>query len=210
MMDQPPMSCELVDERELDRRYTAGTLSETEATAFEEHFFGCDRCWALVKGGAGVTAALRSGGVDPAVRGSRAVIPPVRKATWWKPMALVAGLAIVVLGTWRAVQLSPPANPQAIRGGRDSIAVHSELAAGRWRAAWIPVREATSYRVRVFTGDGRLLLTRESTDTSVILPADSLATLGSGGAIYLEVQGFDQLRRPLARSPLTPLSGAVR
>jgi anti-sigma factor RsiW len=50
-MDEQPMTCELVDQRELDRRYLTGQLNDNEASAFEAHYFACDRCWALVKGG---------------------------------------------------------------------------------------------------------------------------------------------------------------
>ena len=195
MMDQPPMTCELVNQRELDRRYLAGQLSEEEATAFEAHYFECDRCWELVKSGAGVRATLKAGCTLAAA--------PVR--AWWRPLALAAALVLVFLGTWRVVGSRGRNDPDAIRGARDSIAVRSELSAGLWRTSWPTVSGAASYRVRVFDADGRLLLTRESSDTNIELPADSLSTLGGGGTLYLDIQGFDQLRRPVARSPLTPL-----
>lgn len=195
MMNQPPMTCELVDQRELDRRYVAGQLNEDEAAAFEAHYFGCDRCWSLVKGGADVRAAFAASGVAPAAR----------PRTWWKPLAIAAGLGLVALGVWRVAGPGVTADRDAIRGDRDSLAVHSELSVGLWRANWPSVLGAASYRVRVFTGDGQLLLTRESADTTVTLSADSLATLGRGGTLYLEVQGFDRLLRPVARSPLVAL-----
>ncbi|MGH7658286.1 MAG: zf-HC2 domain-containing protein, partial [Gemmatimonadales bacterium] len=88
-MDERPMTCELVDQNELDRRYLEGRLSEEEAAAFEAHYFGCDRCWELVKGGAAVRAAL-----DHDTR-----VPAPRERAWWKPLAIAAGLAIVAFGT---------------------------------------------------------------------------------------------------------------
>ena len=194
-MDQLPITCELVDQRELNRRYVAGQLDEADAAAYEKHYFGCDRCWNLVKGGAGVRAALVAGGV----------LPASRRSAWWKPLAIAAGLGVVLLGTWRVVGPRDGADGDAIRGSQDSIAVHSELSAGRWRAEWPSVPGAASYRVRVFTGDGRLFLTRDLSDTTLNLPADSLSTLAPGEALFLDVQGFDQLRRPVARSPLTLL-----
>lgn len=195
MMDEPPMTCALVDQNELDTRYLAGRLSEAEAAAFEEHYFACDRCWELVKGGAGVRAALAQAG--PARR--------VSPRAWWKPVALAAGLGIAVLGTWRAVTTREVPDRDAVRGAGDSLAVRSEVSAGVWRAAWPTVSGAASYRVRFFAGDGQLLSSRELTDTSLGIPADSLSAIGQGAPLYLDVQGFDQLRRPVARSPLIPL-----
>jgi hypothetical protein len=195
MMDQSPITCELVDQHELDRRYVAGLLDEAEAAAFEAHYYGCDRCWALVKGGAGVRASLLSSGA----------IAVSRPRSWWKPLALAAGLGVILLGTWRVVSPPRAADPDAIRGRPDSIAVQTGLEAGRWTAVWPPLPDAVSYQARIFTGEGRVILTRELSDTSLTLPADSLATLGPGGPLYLEVQGFDLLRRPVGRSPLTSL-----
>jgi hypothetical protein len=192
MMDERPMTCEQVDQHELDIRYLAGRLSDSEAAAFEEHYFGCDRCWGLVKGGAGVRAAMGDG----------AVVRAVRPRAWWKPLAIAAGLAVVALGVWRLVPSREPADRDAIRGVGDSIAVQSVLSAGSWRAAWPVVSEAASYRVRIFAGDGRLLFTRQVTDTTIGLSADSLAAIGQGAPLYVDVQGFDVLRRPVGRSPL--------
>ena len=194
-MDEPLTTCALVDQEDWDRRYLAGSLSDAEATAFEAHYFGCDRCWALVKGGAGIRSALAH----------RGALPTVRPRPWWQPLAVAAGLGIVAFGTWQAVRSSHPSDPDAIRGGGDSLAVRSELSAGVWHAAWPAVALVTSYRVRVFAEGGRLLLTREGADTSLGLPADSLAAMGGESPLYLEVEGFDQLRRPVVRSPLIQL-----
>ena len=195
MMSKQPMTCEFVDQHELDRRYVAGRLSEPEAAAFEAHFFECDRCFGLVKGGAGVRSALAHRGALPADR------PRPR----WMPLAIAAGLGLVALGTWQAIGPRQPGDDDAIRGSEDSLAVRSDLASGFWRVGWPAVAEATSYRVRVFAEGGLLLLTKEVTDTVLALPADSLAALGGASALYLDVEGFDLLRRPVARSPLMPL-----
>lgn len=196
MMDERPMTCALVDQNELDTRYLAGRLSEAEAAAFEEHYFACDRCWGLVQAGAGVRAALAKGGA----------VPNVRPRAWWKPLAIAAGLGIAVLGTWRAVATREVPDRDAVRGAGDSLAVRSEVSAGVWRAAWPSVSEAASYRVRFFAADGRLLASRELTDTTLGIPADSLSAIGQGAPLYLDVQGFDMLRRPVARSPLIRLT----
>ncbi len=195
-MPEQPLTCELVDQNELDCRYLEGRLTEAEANAFEEHYLGCDRCWELIKGGAGVRAALHGGGATLASRPRR----------WWRPLAIAAGLGIVTFGSWQAVTSRDAAMPDAIRGAGDSLAVQSGFAAGAWRTAW-PANSAVAwYRVRLFAADGRLLFTREVTDTSLNISATSLSASDRLAPVYLEVEGFDLMRRPVRRSPLLPLN----
>lgn len=195
MMTQGPITCEWVDQNDLDRRYVQGQLTEAEAAAFEEHFFGCDRCFQLVKGGAGVRAALR----PPAAK------PSTRVGSWWKPLAVAAGIGIVALGSWRLYTARGGTAVDGMRGSGDSLAVRTTFITGSWRLAWPAVAEATSYRVRVSASDGQLLFSRETGDTALTIAADSLPG-DAGTALYLDVLGFDQLRQPVARSPLIPLS----
>ncbi len=61
------------------------------------------------------------------------------------------------------------------------------------------------YQIRVFTGSGRLVLTRETADTGASLPADSLSAQAVGEDLYLEVGALDRLSRPVASSRLAPL-----
>ncbi len=195
MMAEQPMTCEWVDQNELDRRYLEGRLSEAEANAFEEHYFGCDRCWELVKGGAGLRAAQRGG---EAIRARRA-------RAWWKPLAIAAGLAIVAFGTWRAMTPRDTAAPDTIRGAGDSLAVRSGFSAGAWHAAWPADSMVAVYRVRLFAADGRLLLTREVADTSLDISVTSLPPTDRRTSVYLDVEGFDLMQRPVIRSPLLRL-----
>lgn len=190
------MTCELVDQNELDRRYLEGRLTEAEANAFEEHYLGCDRCWELVRGGAGVRAALHGGGATLASR----------PRGWWRPLAIAAGLGIVTFGAWQAVTSRDAAMPDAIRGAGDSLAVQSGFAAGAWRTAWPANSAVARYRVRLFAADGRLLFTREVTDTSLDISVTSLSATDRRAPVYLEVEGFDLMRRPVTRSPLLPLN----
>jgi hypothetical protein len=202
MMDEPEITCELVDERDLDTRYLAGRLSEPEAAAFEAHYFACDRCWALVRGGVGVRAARSDVGAgSDAARDLRL---PTRHRTWWQPVAIAAGIGLVALGTWRVVDSRRGPRPDVMRGREDSLPLSSVLEESGWRAAWPAVAGTSFYRIRVFTPDGRLQLEREVSETTFVWSADSVAGLGDGTR-YVEVQAIDPLRRPIARSPLTPL-----
>ena len=84
-MDVPkPLDCTLVDEQDLVSRYIGRRLSPDEAETFEEHYFGCERCWAEVKAGAEVKASLA---------------PPSPIARWrWQPLAIAAAIALVAFG----------------------------------------------------------------------------------------------------------------
>jgi CHAT domain-containing protein len=59
-MDVPKsLDCALVDEQDLVSRYIGRKLSPEEAETFEEHYFGCERCWGEVKGATEIRAVLR-------------------------------------------------------------------------------------------------------------------------------------------------------
>lgn len=194
-MAEQPTTCELVDQHELDRRYLEGRLSDVEADAFEAHYLGCDRCWALVKGGAGVRAALRP----------RPALAVARRRGWWKPLAVAAGIGLVSLGTWRAMVPRDSAPPEALRGIGDSLLVQGGASPGGWHAAWPVDTTVARYRVRLFATDGRLLFTRDVTDTSLTIPATSVSAGDRHAPVFLDVEGFDVMQRPVTRSRLLPL-----
>jgi hypothetical protein len=133
----------------------------------------------------------------------------VRWRGWRRPLAIAAGLGIVAFGAWQAVVSRDGAEQDAMRGMADSLAVRTELSAGVWHAAWPADQAVASYRVRYFAADGRLLFTRQVTDTSLDVSVDSLLALGLGASLFLDVQGLDLLQRPVTRSPLLPLTAPV-
>ena len=105
-MSRNEITCELVDERDLDTRYLAGRLNPEEAEGFEAHFFGCERCWELVQQGLAVRIALGADAVAPQLpaTASRQGKPGGR---WWG-LAAAAAVAAVVVGTWWTGQGSRP------------------------------------------------------------------------------------------------------
>jgi hypothetical protein len=193
-MGETTITCASVDERDLDTRYLAGALGEAEAEAFEAHYFGCDRCWGLVRDGNAIRAAL-----SPAGAGAR------RRARW--PHALrwgiAAGLAVVAAGIalWPRPPGSQPADT-TVRGGEvRAIAVAARRSSDSLTLSWSHVDRAERYRVRLFSGQGDLVLERASVDTALTLPSAALP--GGGGAA--EVTAEDRLHLPLGRSGLVPL-----
>ncbi|HSE62558.1 MAG TPA: zf-HC2 domain-containing protein, partial [Thermoanaerobaculia bacterium] len=91
-MDVPKsLDCTLVDEQDLVSRYIGRKLSPEEAETFEEHYFGCERCWGEVKAGAELRATLQDErAVVPASRGSVVKGP-------WRTLALLAVAAAVAI-----------------------------------------------------------------------------------------------------------------
>jgi CHAT domain-containing protein len=54
-----PLDCQQVEERDLVDLYLAEELPEEEARRFEQHYFGCERCWAAVQTTLEAESALR-------------------------------------------------------------------------------------------------------------------------------------------------------
>ena len=72
-------------------------------------------------------------------------------------------------------------------------------------ATWQRVSTATDYRVRVSAPDGTALLERAVTDSTIAFPRSALRD-AMADTLYLSVLARDALRRPVARSALTPLA----
>jgi hypothetical protein len=90
-----------------------------------------------------------------------------------------------------------------MRGANTSLTVSSHDSNDVLIAAWSRAPGATTYLVRLLGGDGALLFQRETTDTSIVVSADS-AQLSAGSRAYWEIQALDELRKPIATSGLTP------
>lgn len=202
------LTCADVEARDLDAGYLAGRLSPDEAAAYEAHYFGCERCWAALRLASETRAALALGGSGvgaPAVVPRRAPRRWSRRNIWGLASAatllLVAG-TVQFLSSRRALE----SEAALLRGPADSIAVRAAAAEGTLSAFWGRVGDADRYRVRLFGGDGQVLIERETTDTTLTISLESLDASARTGVRYWQVLALDRLRRPLSRSPLTPTS----
>lgn len=189
----PQLTCEQVDQQELDTRYVRGQLDAARSEAFEAHYFACDRCWELVRAGNQVRAA-RSASPRQGFRSSR---------VWW--IAAAAALAAVVgasvLREWRTERSE---TVETLRSGSGDLAPPVAGADGtRLTVSWRPMTEAGSYRVRLFGGDGAMLLERELTDTTFSVARDSVAA--AAPSMVWQVHALDRLGGEIARYPLTSI-----
>lgn len=209
-MDNLQITCDRVDREDLDTRYLAGSLNEELAEAFEAHYFGCDRCWALVHQG----VEVRSAGPLPSVVKS---VPkkPARLARWaWTPLAAAAAILVVWVGT-REGRVTPDEEAggggMTLRGTADSLSVSAASARGVLTATWTSVTNASNYQVRLFTANGDVLWDRRVNDTTLTMARDSIPG-ASTGALFWQVQALDLAGATLTRSTLieVPPDAAVR
>jgi Putative zinc-finger len=177
-------------------RYLAGTLSESEVDAFEEHLFACDRCLSEARLGLEIKAAASSPSRGLAGRASRPV---------WQPVAIAAALAAALLGAWQ-LQHAKVLAVDGVTRGEDvrALAVKAHPEADGVEVSWTSVPRADVYRVELSTGEGALLLKRDVSGTSVSIgKADLLAA--ARGPLYVRVTAFDGLRQEIISSSQVPI-----
>jgi len=208
MPEQTP-TCPYGPESDIDARYLAGSLSAEESEAFEEHYFGCDRCFAAVQRGTEIRAAMSPVTVKGSIAGQSQATPITRRPrrfSSWQPVLAAAGLIIVAVGvrevaTRRDSTEGAPALPtiDAPRGAANAFNLTSHATSTVLAAAWSRPSTARSYRVRLLATDGSLLFEREIADTSIMLSRDLVR---GNDRVYWEVQALDALRGVVATSPV--------
>lgn len=181
------ITCADVESRDLEAGYLAGRLSADDAVAYEAHYFGCERCWPSLKRATELRAVLAKAAPAPRFRVT--------------PGLAAAAMIVVAFAGWFMVSRTGR-DPGTTRGAADSLVVHATNPAGSFAAAWRPQAGADRYRVRLYAADGALLFERETGDTTLALPADSVPR--GPGRLFWQVQALDALRQPIARSTLTP------
>ena len=209
-MQPTRITCIRVEEEDLDARYLAGTLSEQEAEAFEEHYFECERCWATVQLGRDVRAALTADETRPAAlpRGAERDTPRrVRELSRrrWFPLAIAASIAIVAIGLWpRGERGNRDTVADQLRGPTDSIRAVASVRGKTLLISWPATPSADRYRVRLQRSDATLVVERIVGDTAFAVSRDSLRNVTDREQAYWEVQALDALGRTIARSRLIP------
>ena len=199
-MPEQPLNCPYGPDSDIDARYLAGTLSPEESEAFEEHYFGCDRCFAAVQRGNEIRAAM-SAAADTGV------VPlgsPRRRLSPWQPALVAAAVVVIAVGIRQASSrktvpdtIGDPVPIDASRGTAPQLALRSHATSTALAAAWSPLTSAHSYRVRLLGADGSLLFERETTDTVVVLARDLVR---NEPPVYWEVLALDALRGVVASS----------
>jgi hypothetical protein len=166
-------------------RYVAGRLAEAEAEAFEAHYFGCDRCWRVVRAAQELRGALE---LEPA-RGQRTLL-----ARPWVPLAAAAAL-LIALGTWMRVR--QPGAEQVFRAPRGAeLALTASARETAVSVSWSPVPNARGYRARVVTAAGGLVTEQELPAPPLLLAKQRLPD----ALLYVTVQALGPDRQVLVSS----------
>lgn len=187
------ITCADVESRDLEAAYLAGRLSPDDAAAYEAHYFGCDRCWPALQRATELRATLAH---------------TSRRRFRLNPTLAAAAVLVVFLGGWLAMRNRIASGPErVVRGTSDTLVVAASRSAAGLAAVWHPVSGADRYLVRLYAPDGTLLVERETADTAFAMAGDSLPPSAAGS--LWQIQALDALRRPVARSALTPAGSAV-
>lgn len=209
MMPEQAPNCPYGSDSDIDARYLARALSAEESEAFEEHYFGCDRCFAAVQRRSEIRAAMSPASSEVATHAEPRVMPILSgrsRFSSWRPALIAAGLVLVAVGIRRVAGRQPATETTAAlppidasRGAASQLTLRSHATSTVLAAAWSPLATARNYRVRLLATDGSLLFERETADTAVMLSRD---VVRGKTPVYWEVQALDALRSVVATSPV--------
>jgi hypothetical protein len=214
-MNEPEQTCPIAD-ADTDTRYLAGSLTDAEAEAFEEHYFECDTCWKAVQRGAEIRSALSQSPRIVEKRTTPAVLrQPIKRRTWWPALA-AAAVIVVAVGLWKfplATQRSAAVTEsgqtaEPTRGTVEEPSISTTASGHTLTASWPHTPQARTYRVRLIAEDGRLLLERELADTSIVIPLEAVSGSNPEIPIYWKVEGLNDLRVVISNYALTPARAA--
>lgn len=203
--------CPRGEERDLAAEYLAGRLTEAEATRFEAHVIRCTACWQEVERALELRAAFQGWSASvrppaPRLGSGGAIREPAARRRWRGARELALAAAALVAGLGLAHWVSPPTPPapRVVRGEEPIPLQINAAARERIEISWPPVADADHYLLRLFTGDGELLLERRLAEPGLVLGPE-LTALPAGGPLYVRVEALDGLRRRQAASRLEPL-----
>ena len=198
------MDCTYAEDHDLVPRYLAGELPEAEAEAFEAHYFGCERCWASVRQGGEIRAALGNAAIEP--------IPtdPAREfgSNAGMLLAAAAAVGVIALGVLQLSRRPEIDSFEPTYRGATAGALPLEVVsqpAGRIVLSWPEVDDAQLFVVEVFTSDGASVWRRETTSTTASLKPGELPPR-PGISFLAKVEALDTMGQVVARSDLKPLS----
>ena len=144
------MNCEQIVESNCVELYLAGKLSEAEREAFEQHYFGCDRCFERVQVVRATREALLAEapvspaapipfpkrrrslfpfiGIAAALAAAAFLVPVMRRPATAPPMAQVPTPA-PASGLQLLARMEPPAyDPQTLRGTESAVTARFQKA----------------------------------------------------------------------------------
>jgi len=145
------MTHDEIQAREIAELYVRGRLSEADRIAFEDHYFGCDACFAEVRSLQQFVEAVKEAGpASPA----KVVVMPL----WRQPAfvgALAASVAMAVVSGWVLLLERPRLTKEVARAQQASERTASRLQLAERELA---ARRAAESRVASLSGSLPLLM----------------------------------------------------
>ena len=204
-MNRKEIDCTYAEQNDLAALYLAGKLLESDAEAFEAHYFTCESCWSDVRRGGEIRAAFG----EPAVASPTKGLSGPSRHDVWPLLAAAAAVAMIALGIR---QLSPRPEivpPEPTYRGERSEALILEIATrptGQIRLSWSAIEDAHVFVVQVFASDGVSVWKRETSETYTSLERSALPPPRAGISFLAQVEALDTMRQVVAKSDLRPLS----
>ncbi len=178
-------------------RFAVGELDRAERDRLVEHVVACASCTRVYRAVTELATEARS--IDPSLPSwspAVAAESAPRRRTWWAVGAGAAAVATLVV----ALALRPEPGPERLRGTATPV-IELVAAPSATRVAWRPVTGAESYRVRIFTDDGRVAHTLTVPATEASWPE------GAPGKYHLTIEAL-RGGEVLARSRLATFTMA--
>jgi hypothetical protein len=156
--------------------FVDGRLGTETRGAVVTHLLTCARCRSVVRATGRLLAAAA---LAPELSGAGDAPAGRRWRRWWLPLGLAAAAAFVLLFLPRRSDdgLVPGLRDTTLTNARAPMPVAPRASVARVnRFVWSSVRGAARYRLRLYDGEGAVLWTRETGDTTLALP-DSVMIL---------------------------------
>ena len=205
-MNVKEIDCAYVEQHDLAALYLAGALPQSEAEAFEAHYFGCERCFGEVRSGGEIRFALGHPAIARA--SEKAKSPLIWSGDVWSLVAAAAAVAVIVLGI-RQLAERPEIIPEShvVRGERvESLDLTVKPGpSGQVILEWSARPDILNYRLEVFRSDGLAVLKREVSGRRVELDIGATTPRPPGIDFLVKVEGLDAANQVVAESELKPL-----
>lgn len=202
-MNVKGIDCTSGDQHDLPARYLVGSLTGSEAEAFEVHSLSCPRCWSELQQGAQLRAAFGKPFVETVVTATANRRASRDLAT---PFAAAAVVAILAIGLAYLNQTAALPNTPASRGVSAALDLTVKLdAAGRTVLEWEPDPAAANYRLTILRSDGVAVLKSQTADRRLILDVGAFPPRPAGVSLVARVEALDPVGRVAARSGFVTL-----
>jgi hypothetical protein len=173
-------------------RYLASRLTESERERFEEHYFGCDACFAEVSTGAEIRAAI-------------AARPPARTRPWRFRFAAAAAVVAALAAVPFFLERSRPGGEEQPVWRSSATAPHPlHLTAenDQWTFRWDAHPEAVEYEIELLSEEGNLLLRQATAETSMVIDRSAIPPATATKPVYARLRALDASGAPTRISDL--------